>query len=100
MLPTGYFLALGALLFFMGLLGAGLRRDLPGLGAAVVLMVLGNVLSLIAFDRSSGQADGRILALFLIAVVLAQLAMGLALSGYFYRRGKKVDLGRLGRLKW
>ena len=100
MLPTAYFLALGALLFFMGLVGAGLRRDLPGLVGAAVLMLLGNVLSLMAFDRSTGQADGRVLALFLIAVVLGQLALGLALSSNFYRRSEEVDLGRSGRLKW
>ncbi len=98
---TGLYPALitSAVLFLTGLAGVLTRRNLLIVLMCIELMLNAVNLAFVGFARQSGQVDGQVFAVFVMAVAAAEAAVGLALVILLFRHKATVDLKDLDVLK-
>jgi NADH-quinone oxidoreductase subunit K len=88
-----HFLAVGAVLFGLGLVGFLTRRNLITMFLCAEMMLQGVVLNLLAFGRYHGHVGGQVFALFVVTVAACEAGLALALFLTMYRRGRSLDTG-------
>jgi NADH-quinone oxidoreductase subunit K len=88
-----HFLAVGAVLFGLGLIGFLTRRNLITMFLSAELMLQGVVLNLLAFGRFHGTLHGQAFGLFIVTVAACEAGLALALFLMLYRRGRTLDSG-------
>jgi NADH:ubiquinone oxidoreductase subunit K len=93
------YLLLAAAVFAIGLFGVLTRRNAVGILLAIELMLNAVNLNLVAFARASGDVAGWLLALFLIAVTVAEVAVGIAIVIVIFRVRRTVEADRLTLLR-
>ncbi len=93
------YLIVAALLFFVGLFGLTVRRNILVMYMCLELMLNAVNLALIAFSRYNGMLDGNIFVFFIITVAAAEVAVGLAIIVALYRRRQSVLADDLATLK-
>lgn len=104
-LPVYYPLALGALLFGIGLWGALTRTNAVRILMFIEIMLNGVNLNLITFNRYFWQhnpeiaARGPILTLFIMTVAAAEASVGLAIILNVVRNRGVVDVDKVDLLK-
>lgn len=99
-MPIGYYFAISAILFGIGLTGTLIRRNAIMVFMCLELMLNAVNLTLAAASRMWGGPDGQVFVFFVIVVAAAEVAVGLAmLVNLFFRRGT-VDLDVPRLLKW
>ncbi len=89
--PLSAYLLLGALLFCIGLYGVLSRKNTLAILVAVELMANAVNINLVAFSRFSGTLHGQGVALFSIALTVAEVVVGLAIVVLIYRSHKRID---------
>ncbi len=89
-------LTLAAAMFSLGVFGLLTRRQAVAVLLSVELMANAASLSFVAFGRFRGGATGEALAVFALALTVAEVAVGLALVMLLYRAhgDTRVDLAR------
>jgi NADH-quinone oxidoreductase subunit K len=85
-------LALGAMLFALGLVGFITRRNLIVLFLCAELMLQGVSLTFVAFGRHHGTWGGQIFAIVSLAIAAAEAAVALALIVVLFRRQGSLDV--------
>jgi len=98
-IPPTWVAGLGVLMFAIGLWGAFTRKNAIIVLMSVELMLNGVNMAFVAFARQSGQVDGHIFAVFVMAVAAAEAAVGLALVILLFRNKVTVELDDLNLLK-
>ena len=98
--PPGYFLALGGLLFTVGVVGALVRRNAIVIFMFVELMLNAVNLFFVTFARMQGNLDGQVLVFFVLVVAAAEVVVGLALILLIARRRASLDVDNVSLLKW
>lgn len=99
-MPIGYYFAIAAIMFTIGLTGVLVRRNAIVLFMCIELMLNSVNLTLAAAARMWGGADGQIFVFFVIVVAAAEVVVGLALIvNLFFRRGT-LDVDAPHLLKW
>jgi NADH-quinone oxidoreductase subunit K len=88
-----HFLAVGATLFALGLVGFLTRRNLITMFLCAELMLQGVVINLLAFGRYHGTLSGQVTGLFVITVAACEAGLAMALFLVLYKRGKTLDSG-------
>jgi NADH-quinone oxidoreductase subunit K len=96
---VGWYLIVAAMLFGIGALGVMLRRSPLVVLLSLEIMLNAGNLTLIAFARQSGNLDGQIFALAVMAVAAAEVAIGLGLIVAMARRGMALDVDRASALR-
>ena len=86
-----HYLAVGAALFGIGLVGFLTRRNLITVFLCAEMMLQGVVLNLLAFSAFHGHIGGQIFALFIITVAACEAGLALALFLVMYRQRKSLD---------
>ena len=94
--PLGAFVAVSALLFFIGLGGVLVRRNAVVILMCVELMLNAANLAFVAFSRRFGLVDERG-SVFVVAA--AEVAVGLAIILAAYRNRPTVDVDEIQRMK-
>lgn len=79
------FLYAGALLFCIGGYGVMTRKNAIGILLSVEAMANAVNINLVAFSRYSGEAVGQVFAVFVMAITVAEVVVGLALVILLYR---------------
>jgi NADH-quinone oxidoreductase subunit K len=97
--PLHLYLALGALLFGIGMVGFLCRRNAIVMFMCVELMLNACNLTFVAFARQHGLNQGSIYALFVITVAAAEVAVGLAIIIALFRMKETVDVDEFDELK-
>jgi NADH-quinone oxidoreductase subunit K len=92
MIPLSHYLAVGATLFVLGMVGFLTRRNLIILFLSAEMMLQGVTLNLVAFARQHGNLQGQVFALFIITVAACEAGLALALILMLYRRSKSLDV--------
>jgi NADH-quinone oxidoreductase subunit K len=87
-----HWLLLSAALFCTGLFGLLSRRHAVGLLLSVELMANAVNLNLVAFGFFRGDLTGQVIALFGIALTVAEVVVGLSLVIQLHRHQKSVDV--------
>lgn len=91
MITHEHYLAVAAVLFTLGLIGAMARRNLITIFLSVELMVQAVVLNLVAYARYHADLHGQALALFAIAIAACESGIAMALFIALYRRRRTLD---------
>jgi NADH-quinone oxidoreductase subunit K len=87
-----HYIALSAVMFFIGVLGVIVRRNPLVMLMSIELMFNAANLLLIAFARLWLQNVGQIFAFLVITVAAAEAAIGLAIIVTTFRPAKYVDV--------
>ena len=99
-LTLSHFLALGAILFALAVIGIFLnRRNLIVLLMAIELMLLAVNLNFIAFSHYLGDMDGQVFVFFILTVAAAESAIGLAILVVLFRHRDSISVQELDSLK-
>jgi len=93
------YLALAALVFAIGLFGVLTRRNAIGILLGIELMLNAVTINLVAFARFHGDLAGLVFALFIIAITVAEVAVGLAIVIVIFRVRRTVEADRLDLLR-
>ena len=100
MIPITHAVALSAILFLLGVLGALTRRNLIAVLMSVELMLNAVNLALVAFSRQWGNHAGQMFVLMVIVVAAAEVAVGLGIVLSLFRNRESVNVDDASLLKW
>ena len=89
--PFNHILALGGLLFLMGIFGVLVRRSLIMILLGVEVMLNAAAIILVGASLLWQNLDGQAIVLFVFAIAAAEVSIGLALIVWAYRRTGSVD---------
>ena len=93
-------IALSAILFVLGALGALTRRNLIVILMSIELMLNAVNLALVAFSRQWGDLAGHVFVLMVIVVAAAEVAVGLGIVLALFRNRESVNVEDVSLLKW
>jgi NADH-quinone oxidoreductase subunit K len=93
------YLGLAAVVFVVGLFGVLTRRNAVGILLGIELMLNAVNINLVAFARFHGDLAGVVFTLFIIAITVAEVAVGLALVIAIFRVRRTVDADHLDLLR-
>jgi NADH-quinone oxidoreductase subunit K len=99
MLPTSWPIALAAVLFVLGLVGAMVRRNVLLVLVSMEVMLNAAGLAFVAAGSRWHAADGQVMFLFILAVAAAEVAVALAFVVQQSRRLGNLDVDAASRLK-
>jgi NADH-quinone oxidoreductase subunit K len=91
-ISVSHYLAVGAILFCLGLIGFLTRRNLIVMFLSAELMLQGVAINFVAFSRHHGNLHGQVFTLFIIAVAACEAGIALALFLVLYRRKHSLDV--------
>jgi NADH-quinone oxidoreductase subunit K len=91
--------ALGAILFVIGLLGAVVRRNLLVVLMCLELMLNGVNVELVTFSRLHGSTDGGVLVFLVFVVAAAELALAIPIVLLLVRHKRTLDADAFKDLK-
>jgi NADH-quinone oxidoreductase subunit K len=97
--PLGAYVAVSAILFFIGCAGVLVRRNAVVILMCVELMLNAANLALVAFSRMHGNHDGQVFALIVMVVAACEVAVGLGLIVAIFRRRLPIDVDELRELQ-
>jgi NADH-quinone oxidoreductase subunit K len=99
--PLGAFIAVSAVLFFIGTAGVLVRRNAVVILMSVELMLNATNLALVAFSRRFGSIDerGSVFVVFIFVVAAAEVAVGLAIILSAYRNRPTVDVDEIRQMR-
>lgn len=97
--PFSHVLFLAILLFILGAACAVVRRNLIMILIGVEIMLNAAGLAFIGASLRWQQLDGQAFVIFILTVAASEVAVGLALVLYSYRRTGSVDANRYNLLK-
>lgn len=86
------YLAVGSLLFVLGLIGFVVRRNVIVMFLCVEMMLQGVSVSLIAWGQYHGDWGGQMLVLFIIAVAAAEAGIAMALVMMLFQKSGTLDV--------
>jgi NADH-quinone oxidoreductase subunit K len=99
-IPTNYYLILGAIIFIIGAVGVLTRRSALIILMCVEMMLNSVNLSLIALSRQWGNLNGQIFVFMVMAVAAAEVAVGLAIILAHQRNTNTTNIDEINLLKW
>jgi NADH-quinone oxidoreductase subunit K len=98
-ISLNHYLAVGAILFTIGVLGIFLnRRNVILMLMAIELILLAVNINLVAFSAYLGDLTGQVLAMFVLTVAGAEDAIGLAPLLLFFRRRGSIAVDDINRM--
>jgi NADH-quinone oxidoreductase subunit K len=99
--PLGAFIAVSAVLFFIGTAGVLVRRNAVVILMSVELMLNATNLALVAFSRRFASIDerGSVFVVFIFVVAAAEVAVGLAIILAAYRNRPTVDVDEIRQMR-
>jgi NADH-quinone oxidoreductase subunit K len=100
MVPLSHYLIVSAILFFIGVLGVLLRRNVIVVFMSIEIMLNAVNLSLIGFDRFLNQHDGQVFSFMVMAVAAAEVSVGLAIIISIFRKKPTTNLDEFNIMKW
>lgn len=95
-----HYLVVSALLLVIGTLGVLLRRNIVVILMSIELILNAVNINLVAFSKLHHQTQGQAFALFVIAVAVAEAAVGLGVLIALFRNRGTVLADELDLLKW
>ena len=100
-IETSLFLPLfvSAIVFFIGMLGVLLRKNILIILMSLELMLQAVNINFVAFSRAYGFEDGPLYVFFIMTLAAAEAGVGLALAVRIYKVFKTVTVSDLNKLK-
>ena len=99
MIQPSFYLILSLTLFFIGVFGIFIRRNLLAMFMCIELMLNSVNLAFVTFSRVTQNLEGQIFVFFVISVAAAEAAIGLAIILLVYRSRKTAEIDQLTSMK-
>lgn len=99
MIPINQIIALGLVIFTIGLFGVLFRKNLMIILMAVELMLNGVNIILAGIGYYLKSPIGSIFAVFVIMIAVAEAAVGFALALAYFRHKRTYNLDEINELK-
>ena len=100
MIPMSYYLFLSSILFSISLAGIFLnRKNILIMLMSLELMFLSINFNFIIFGNYLGDLTGQIFVFFILTVIAAESAIGLAIIVVLYRNRDSINVDDIGKLK-
>ena len=100
MVPTNFYLILGAVIFIIGAIGVLSRRNALIIFMCVEMMLNSVNLTLIAFARQWDNLNGQVFVFMVMAVAAAEVAVGLAILIAHFNLSKSTNIDDVNVMKW
>ncbi|HVT45009.1 MAG TPA: NADH-quinone oxidoreductase subunit NuoK [Thermoanaerobaculia bacterium] len=100
MIPTHYYLVLGAILFGIGVCGVLTRRNGIIIFMSIELMINAVNLTFISYARQMHSLHGHIFVFFIMAIAAAEAAVGLAIFIALFRNRETIDVDEATVMRW
>ncbi len=95
-----HYLAVGAILFTMGIFGIFLnRKNIIIILMSIELMLLAVNVNLVAFSVYLNDMTGQVFAMFVLTVAAAEAAIGLAILVVYFRNRGSIDVDDVNLMK-
>jgi len=91
-------IGLAAILFFLGLTGVLVRRNVIFMLMSVEVMLNAAGLAFIVGGSAWGKADGQVMLIFILAMAAAEVSVGLALIIQLYHKFKSDDADSVDKM--
>ena len=99
-LALQHYLAVGAILFVIGLIGFVTRRNLIVMFLCTELMFQGVVINLVAFGRAlNNDLGGQAFTIFVLVIAAAEASLALGLVVLLFRQKNTLDADAWRELK-
>jgi NADH-quinone oxidoreductase subunit K len=96
----GHYLAVGAILFVLGVFGIFLnRKNVIVILMAIELILLAVNINLVAFSAFRGDMVGQVFAMFVLTVAAAEAAIGLAILVIYFRNRGTIAVDDINQMK-
>ena len=96
----GHYLAVGAILFTLGILGIFLnRKNIIVILMSIELILLAVNINLVAFSAYLHEVTGQVFAMFVLTVAAAEAAVGLAILVTFFRNRGDIAVDHANMMK-
>ena len=96
----GHYLSLGAIIFFLGVIGIFLnRKNVIVILMSIELILLAVNINLISFSIFSGDIVGQIFTMLILTVAAAEAAIGLAIIVIYYRNRGSIRVEDIHGMK-
>ena len=96
----GYYLAVAAILFTLGILGIFInRKNVIVILMSIELILLAVNVNLVAFSAHLGDLVGQVFALLVLTVAAAEAAIGLAILVVYFRNRGSIAVEDIHLLK-
>src|SRR6478609_4064448 len=99
LLTLEHYLAVGAIMFCIGLIGFMTRRNLIVIFLCTELMFQGVAINLIAFGRYWGNLGGQAFVIFVLVIAAAEASLALGLVVLLFRQKRTLDVEAWRELK-
>ena len=100
MIPLSHYLALGAVLFALSVVGIFLnRKNVVILLMSIELLLLAVNINFVAFSHFLQDTAGQIFVFFILTVAAAESAIGLAILIVLFRSRRTINVEELDSLK-
>src|SRR5580698_11576113 len=86
-----HYLAVGAIMFCIGMIGFMTRRNLIVMFLCTELMFQGVAINLIAFSRYTGNLAGQAFVIFVLVIAAAEASLALGLVVLLFRTRNTLD---------
>ena len=100
MIGLGHYLAVGAILFVLGVLGIFLnRKNVIVILMAIELILLSVNINLVAFSAFLNDMTGQVFAMFVLTVAAAEAAIGLAILVIYFRNRGTIAVDDINQMR-
>lgn len=99
MIEISHYLILATCLFFIGLVGILLRRNLIIVFMSIELMLNAINLLLVAFSAMHQNADGQVFVFFVMVIAACEAAVGLALIIALFKHFQSMSIDQFSNVK-
>lgn len=94
-----HYLAVGAIMFAIGMIGFMTRRNLIVIFLCTELMFQGVAINLIAFSAYHGNLSGQAFVIFVLVIAAAEASLALGLVVLLFRTRQTLDADAWRELK-
>ncbi len=98
-IPFSHYMLLSACLFFIGMIGVLLRKNIIIVFMCIEIMLNAVNLLMVAASSYRGDAAGQVMVLFTMAVAAAEVSVGLAIIVMLYKNLKTTNIDLFNQLK-
>jgi NADH-quinone oxidoreductase subunit K len=100
--PLTYFLLISSVMFFIGIFGFIMRKNLITILMSIELILNSVNLSFVAFNRYlyPNQLQGQFFSIIIVAIAAAEASVTIALIINIYRKYASIDADNVQEMKY
>ncbi len=101
-IPIQHFLIVSTIMFFIGICGFIIRRNLITILMAIELILNSVNINFVIFNRYlyPDQLQGHFFAIFVVGIAAAEASVAIALIINIYRKLKNIDVENVNELRY